>query len=265
MTAAPAAANPLVYRRVTRAVRRMMIPIALLVLGLSFVLAHFGPEWWGRYVYVSGVRRLQAQCLCYSAPPGKIVYDTDPLDRGDLLGRAGYQPFNQWSVFTVPSEWHSFRAPYACPDGTAFLHGRRAASGPERLVSVDIIPTAADVVWLRWGVSDHVSIFDPAGVEQSRKTLGQTAVRLDAHGQSLRLYAGQIDPNDSAAFTLRGSFGKEPFQIQGRLLDSGLVELRLDPTSAGFSATTGITFHTDGPIRPGPDPIRQSACAVGTP
>lgn len=244
----------------------MMILIALLVLGVSFVFGRYGPEWWGRYVYISGVRRLQAQCLRYTAPPDKIVYDTDPLDRSDLLGRAGYQPFNQWSVFSVPSEWHSFRAPYACPDGTAFLHGRRATSGPERLVSVDTIPTAADVVWLRWGVSDRVSFFNAAGIEQSRKTLGQTAVRLDAHGRPLRLYAGQIDPHDSAAFTLRGSIGITFFQIDGRLLDSGIVELRLHPTSAGDGAASGITFHADGPIRPGTDPfVSPAACVVNKP
>ena len=243
-----------------------MIIFALALLGMAIVFALYGPESWGRYLYVSSVRQLNAQCLRYTAPTDRIVYDTDPLDRSDLLGRGGYQPFNQWSVFTVPAEWHAFRAPYACPDGTAFLHARRSAAGPERLVGVDIIPTAADVVWLRWAVSDRVPLFDIAGLEQSRKTLGQTVVRLDAGGRPLRLYAGQIDPQDSAAFTLRGSFAAEPFQIDGRLLDDGAVELRPHPTAPGASAAPGVTFHADGPIRPGPDPFAgPSACITATP
>lgn len=257
---------PLALRGARRIARLSMIPGLVLLLGISVVIARYGPQWWGRYLYVSDVRRLQAECLAYTARPDRIVYDTDSLDRATLLAQAGYHPFKQWSVFTVPTEWHSFRAPYACPDGTAFLHARRASSGPQRLVSVDIIPTAADVVWLRWGVSDRVSLFDARGVEQSRKTLGQTSVRLDGHGRPLRLYAGQIDSHDAASFTIRGAFGTDPFQINGRLLDNGRVELRPDPTATAATASPGITCRPNGPVRPGPDPLANpSACVVTTP
>jgi hypothetical protein len=228
-------------------------------------VAAYGPTWWGQYLYVSGVRDLQTQCLRYIAPPDKIVYDTDPLDRNELLSRTNYHPFNDWSVFTTPVEWHAFRGSYACPDGTAFLHGRRAVLGPQRLVSVDIIPAAADVIWLRWGVSDRVPRFSMAGIEQARKTSGETTIRLDAHGRPLRLYAGQIDPQDSSAFTIRGSFGTEPFQIDGRLLHTGLVDLRPHPVGTNGASVPGISFHAAGPIHTGLDPAANlPACNLTT-
>lgn len=123
--------------------------VVVLIVALLLAAMIYGPEAWGRYLYVSDVRGLQAQCLQYTARADEVVYDTDPLDRSALLGTAGYHAFNDWAVFAVPAKWHAFRAPYACPDGTAFVHARRAASGPERLVGVDIIPAAGDVLWLR--------------------------------------------------------------------------------------------------------------------
>lgn len=240
-----------------------MNPIALLLLAGAILFARYGPALWGRYLYVSRVRQLQTQCLAYTPAADKIVYDTAAADRSKLLASEGYRPFNQWSVFTTPAAWHAFRGAYACPDGTAFLHARQAPSGPERLVSVDIIPTAADVVWLRWTVSDLVPLLNTAGIEQSRKTLGETTIRLDAHGRPLRLYAGQVDPIDSAAFTIRGAFGAEPFQVDGRLLESGQVELRPHPT-AGGGAMTGITSEKSGPDRPGFGTI-PSVCRVEKP
>lgn len=257
----------LAYGRTVRAIVRTRGPLALLLLlAVTIVAARYGPEWWGRYLYVSGVRQLQARCLVYSAPPEKIVFDTDWRDRRTLLGQAGYHPFNDWSVFTTPTDWHAFRAPYACPDGTPFLHGRRAASGPERLVGVDTIPAAADVVWLRWAVSDRISFFDIKSLERSRKTSGQTTLRLDGHGRPLRLYAGQIDPKDPAAFTIRGSIGPEPFQIDGRLVADGTVDLRPHLTGAEGAVMAGITCRPAGPLHPGFDPpMSSTACSVGTP
>ena len=242
------------------------MPLALLFLVGTIVFAVYGPAWWGRYLYVSGVRRLQLQCLRYSAPADQIIYDTDAADRGSLLGRTGYRAFNQWAVFTTPGDWHALRGSYACPDGTAFLHGRSTPGGPQRLVSVDIIPTAADVAWLRWTVSDRASWFDSAAIEQSRKTIGATTIKLDARGRSLRLYAGQPDPTDPAAFTIRGAFGSDAFEIDGRLLASGGVELTPHPLSAGVKDVPGVSCETSGPSGPGFDPsASSSACNFGKP
>ena len=266
MTPAPSRSIPLDYNTEARGLRRFVMPVALLFFVATIVVAVYGPTWWGRYLYTSGVRRLQLQCLRYTPPASQVVYDTDAADRGDLLGRAGYRAFNQWSVFTTPADWHSLRGSYACPDGTAFLHARQAATGPERLVSVDIIPTAADAAWLRWTVSDRAGWFDSAGVEQARKTTGATTIRLDARGRSLRLYAGQPDPADAAAFTIRGTFGDDPFQIDGRLLPTGAVDLRPHSLLAGVKDVPGVSCETSGPSGPGFDPSASpSACNSGKP
>lgn len=253
--------SPIGYGQQPKKRHRLRWVALFSLFALTVAFAILSPKLWGRYLYFSKVHSLQSRCLRYTAPPTRVVYDSDQGDRAKLLGSSGYRPFNDWAVFVTPTAWHDLRGSYACPDGTAFLHARTAATGPTRLVAVDLIPTGRDVVRLHWSVSNIASPLNSAAIEQSRKTTGQTTIKLDGHGKPIRIYAGQVDPTNDAKFTIKGAFGTKPFQVDGQLLADGKVALTQHPP-AGVTAVAGVSCLPTGPSGPGFDPstVGPSAC-----
>ena len=203
---------------------------AILVTALAasvILLAYFGPACWGYFLYTHQVRSLQRQCLNYLAPKENIVYDTDPADRQKLLalGRE-YRAFNDWAVFHVPAAWHDFRGSYDCPDGTAFVHERISPAGHSRLVAVDIIPFGEDSIELRGSVVNIAPRFDIKKLEVCRRSMGKPGELWTAQpNNSIRIYAGQLDPNDSSRFDIQADFGDGTKLIRCQLRDDDTITM----------------------------------------
>jgi hypothetical protein len=193
--------------------------------GAVVLLAHFGPGAWGYYLYTHQVRSLQQACLTYRAPPGEIVYDTDPADRERLLALGHeYRAFNNWAVFHVPAAWHDFRGSYDCPDGTAFVHQLTSPDGHNRLVAVDIIPAGDNSIELRPSVVSIAPRFDIQKLEGCRRSIGKPGeLWTAARNRSIRIYAGQADPDDTSRFTIPADFGYGPLLIRCQLLDNDTI------------------------------------------
>jgi len=206
---------------------RWLIRFGFLVISASSV-AYFGPGWWGHYLYAHQVRSLQQQCLMHTQAPDEIVYDTDPADRARLLALGPeYRAFNDWAVFHVPAAWHDFRGSYDCPDGTAFVHARTSPAGHERLVAVDIIPTGKASIELRGSVVDLAPRFDLKKLESCRRSMGPAGAEWAAKKNGLiRIFAGQVDPNDASRFTIPADFGEGAIEIRCRLRDDDRVDIQ---------------------------------------
>jgi hypothetical protein len=205
---------------------RRWIAATLSIISVS-VLAYFAPSWWGYFLYTNQVRTLQQKCLTYLASPDQIIYDTDPADRQKLLSLGPeYRTFNDWAVFHVPAAWHDFRGSYDCPDGTAFVHERTSPGGHHQLVAVDILPIRKDTIELRGSVANIAPLFNIKKLEGCRRAMGKPGDDYTAKPASfIRIFAGQIDSENTSRFIIPADFGDGMKLIHCQLLDDDTVRI----------------------------------------
>lgn len=209
-------ASPLPRHR--RWVRRGLLP---LLAGAALVSAY----WWGPPVwYRLQLAYAERQCTGHLAPPETIVYTEHPDDVKRLVASpAGYKPgpAGDGSVYRVPPAWSKFYGLLSPPGfqsrGTVFLHERRTPSGRRLLVAVDYL---GDQLY-DWGsfwmdVSEfQVRAFEPGGpfslpVEVQSDQVPRRLYTSDGRPGTLRLHAGQPDPNDPTHFTITWELTEDP-------------------------------------------------------
>ena len=194
----------------------------------------------------------QRQAMRYSPPASRVIYygvnpeiqsDVPPMDPRQ---NGEYQP--RWmgemdyDYYQMAEPWHRFYCLFSPPGrrsaGTAFLHERRTSFGARRLVAVEVVPDPSTLgapwAWHEFlGVSASVI---RAGTLTSRPTeLSNSRSTVDLGGFSfsdpsksgtyLRIYAGQIDPEDASHFTIAYWLQGNTGTIDGWLLDDDTVKL----------------------------------------
>lgn len=229
--------------------RRCVLLITLL--GVSAACSRWGGAAWhqARLLY------WQRQCLRYTTPADQIVYDEDPINAAKLLAadsqyapyplkRGGISapsaglPVN--AAAHVPACWTRFESLTNTPvaiqwargyGSIAFLHERVSPSGHRRLVGVRYFPdTNSFVASFLNGYNCNTEAITPATLTMPpapamRAYLIDVLSGWPRHPPMVRMYAGQIDPNDPSRFTIRYEMWGQTDTLDGRLEDNDDVTL----------------------------------------
>ena len=226
-------AMPWKQRRVTKAVVLAVILLAVLV----------GWRWGPAVRDRINLLILQQQCKTYQPPSDRIMFTTDPADYGRLLkGDEGY--FGATSVFgdtrpdgtAIPPAyvWYECQVWRKFPNGgwgpgPVFLHSRRTPGGEERLIALEL-GIVEDRVSIFCRNFKPGSLFNAGDLSRSPLTDGGGF----GFRSPIRLYAGQPDPNDGSAFTMRVESGGRSTPVRARVLDDGTITIEapdeLDPS-----------------------------------
>jgi hypothetical protein len=210
-------------------------------------------RWGGAAWHQARLLYWQRQCLRYTAPADQIVYDEDPINAAKLLAgdsqygayalkrRSGPTPVTGSSVNAaarVPDCWLRFGSITATTPkwgrgngAVTFLHERVSRSGHRRLVCVRYFPEADTfVASLINGYNYSADAITPAAFTKPpvRALLVYVIDVLSGwprHPPMVRMYAGQIDPNDSSRFTIRYQMWAQSDTLDGRLEDNDDVTL----------------------------------------
>jgi len=267
--------NPLDYAS-ARPRRMGWRPILLALLIAALLLAGgemFRRTVWLRYTRYRQVqqqvqRRLawQADCLTHADPPDQLVFAA-----GKALGKAiademGGKDNRQvtgseeaWA--SIPLAWHqeiTFRMRNAPNNGTGtvFLHERHTPGGPSRLIAVDVSGDAHAVIF-------RYSIIVPGRAQLNNRANVRIPILRKFVFDDLRLYAGQPDSADPAAFTIRcvrvspqtGEV-KMNEMLDGRLNGDGTLSLT---PRRGYIPTSDWEIITPAgpPLTPWSSPLRK--------
>jgi hypothetical protein len=161
------------------------------------------------------IRYWQHKCLVYTAPAGQVMYEDKAKSAGVVWGdgHTSNRPLVHSSNGPVQTrtvtEWDKFYPlaegfrTFSGTDGLLFLHARKDGSGKESLVAVRIAMRA----WHEWYFESWAyreGLSPTFGGRTSR-----SVISFPAHlgSQSLRLFAGQVDPSDETHFTIDYEFG----------------------------------------------------------
>jgi hypothetical protein len=174
------------------------------------------------------------QCLTYSPPPGKVVWEGDPVEARKLLAAKPdeYLPCIEWAYVRAPcleglARQFQWMGPGGGIDLVVYLHERTArgpGGGQKRLVRV-ATGTPQDGYYVGaecWSTSTFLS---------TPKEVGHCVTgpeRINA----VRIYAGQADPKDDSHFTVEyetptGGRGK----VDGWLEADDSITLVVGPVS----------------------------------
>jgi len=202
------------------------IGAALLLLGMVWVTP--------RAVRRVRVAYWQQQCLNYAAPADQVIYSNNPTDIVKLLAPpTRYEgSVGAGQAFFVPPSYGNYRGAMSLSRsvGTPFLHQRVTPQGKVRLVAVEFYCIAAN--WTGQGtlMTLMAATFDPSGTVRGPRQIvttttgdGQT-LRLSAT-DTVRVFAGQPDPNDPSHFTIDYDLNGTRHTLDGWLKDDGVVAI----------------------------------------
>ena len=202
-------------------------------------------------------RWAQARCDTFAYPPGTVVYDSDPANRAALLrDAANYVALDDTSAWLAPAVGRREPAPWADlksllfgdlrfwppgpPTPKAMLHRLRNATGQERFVAIVIAPDVPGRS-SRFGWSPAPDAGEPP---RRHRTLGLVSAIVrpgdwenppawEGNGtflsgafdptRRLRFYAGQVDPQNPARFSIGYEIDGQPGTIDGTFQVNGDV------------------------------------------
>jgi hypothetical protein len=207
------------YGRTPRLGRRSVHLLALIVAVslICLAAARWAPPVRDR------IKLLNAQRQFMAYEPGRalvvisnLAEDVDTLPRKGSAYRAERPSPAQAPAFV--QFMHNSMTP-----APLFLHGRKAPSGEERLVTVDLNPNG-DELMLSCRSYRLASLFDAGDFASVPALAGALHIKNFAT-QPLRMYAGHSDANDPSAFSIRCESRGGSATIRGRLASVGSVSL----------------------------------------
>jgi len=237
-------------------IRRAAVLVALV--GVAVFAWRYGPG----AIRQARVLYFQRQCLAYSAPADRVVYDENSDTTVERLKTAGYGGLwtsgtKQAAVYIAPEvQSRALNLPGAAnssgakcgSEATVFVHELRNAAGVRRLVLVERGPNRFIPIF-EYAFGLDVSVFEPATWRSGLKRM-RMANGVDWNGpatypptKGLRFYAGQVDPADAGHFTIRYDLEGKSGVIDGRLNDAGddvKITVRSGPGMAPSPWTTQV-------------------------
>jgi len=223
---------------------------------------------------------IEQQCLSFLEPADKVVWEEDPDRAAKLLATSWYAsiPFSHDDFHAPRGACRTFSLSYSlkqspnyAEDSTpvpndatqVFFHGRKSASGNERLVIVSMsgsinYPNGYDMTSAWDAEVEKKQVFTAAALHleagEDLMSIPLTGSRLELHPSSamlkmplhwtpsptpeqpgrvridykdqLRIFAGQPDPTDASHFTIAYELDGVPGTIDGWLFDDDSVRLK---------------------------------------
>ena len=226
---------------------RWLILVVILIAGYA--------AWqWGSYALERlSILYEQRQCARYTAAPDHVVYDEEPVRAAGLLKHSdayvGY-PLERHlgnksiaAAAKIPDCWRRFirlvpALPYPIPrTGDAsgallFLHERTSSAGHRRIVCVhyyaetfSFTPNFIESYNVESSVITPATWTSLAGRSSRPLSIAVTS-GFPTQPPNVRIFAGQIDPNDPARFTIRYQMWGREDVLDGRLMDDDSVSLQ---------------------------------------
>ena len=224
------AAPPLAYAPRGRWAWRLPRRYVLAAAGVALAIVAW--RWSGDAARAAQVLYWSRQCMHYSPPANLVVFEQDATEAARLMGAgAGYQLTNAGEA-DPPHAWLS-PAPYAyVPQSgwapqVAFMHGRRSADRPARLVVVELL-AMREPHTINHTVLFHPRVFATSLVRpptQVRRNEDTIRISL-APDERLRIFAGQPDPRDPSRFTVECVIAGDRGTIEGVLQADDVVSFR---------------------------------------
>jgi len=248
-----AKANPLEYAPARK--RRLLRPLRTTLLLLLLIGAYFG--WRYRTPITVGTKHWWAerQCLNYSPPHDQVAYEQSPFFGNQLVQRDPsykqkyYSQMFRTGVWSMEGTWKQidpweavstrtgqlqysgnfFTTTRGQPSATVFLHERQCPGRPPRLVVVELegshLHYASHVIATGSFSGEAIEIWHGSNstIEQPLNSWG--FIRFGDNPVSARAYAGQIDPKNSAKFSIRHAINDEEYMVHGELLPDDTVRL----------------------------------------
>jgi hypothetical protein len=183
------------------------------------------------------------RCLNHQAAAGTISYSNDPQDIPSLSG-GGVASRPAWgtgpyAIRQIPELEKLFKRSL---EPALFLHGRKAPSGPQRLVIVQMGRLPNDPynrIFL--SLTNHQPLWTSGTIPATPS--GGLEMCLKST-DVVRLYHGQPDPNDGSAFTIDYDLNGTRGTIDGKLTSSGTITLT--PRSGRVVLLGGNSFWSPG-------------------
>ncbi len=226
------------------------------LVGLALLAIGYAGYRWGSYIWQqAAVMNSQRQCMNYTAPANAVVYEEDAAEATRLLSRAdgtyvryvlnrALSPDLTARKSTVaaarfPSCWTRFSSlvtltnprPGQSSGAILFLHERTSDAGHRRLVCVRYFPeTFSFTPQFAENYNFEQMVFTPAtwssDASQSVMTSStEVSSGFPTRPPNLRIYAGQIDPQDDSRFTIRYEAWGQSDILDGRLYNNDQVSL----------------------------------------
>lgn len=223
-----APAPPLVRRRWFR-----LVVVVIIVGAFALAVYKFG----GGFVRRARLVTLQRQCMSYVAPPTQIVYEGDPTAAKQLLAAGrGYTTTDGVSASFIPPAWSNFHAADGAGwqiHGTVLMHELTTPDGDRRLAFVDVTVspvggTPQQPIRMASFLSRIYvpgSVYAPPRIGLSIGTGDAIGMTLDPSADTLRVYAGQVNPSDASRFTFVYELNGVKRTVEGHLRDVDSVVL----------------------------------------
>jgi len=180
--------------------RRRFRHICLFTIFTAFIASAW---WWAPPAW----RRIellywQHKCMVYQPPPDQIV--ADPATGTKI----------------IPAEWSNFYSLLSPPgfrsDGTVFLHQLKTPDGKLRLVAVDSEHSAS-------GDAIGARVIIPGTILRSpEETSPFVYGQIFFLGETARITAGKVDPQDPSHFSFSANVGRETRLFEGWLNQYGV-------------------------------------------
>ena len=191
--------------------RRVVAISVLLALGIGgwkyggSILSQVRVLWW------------QRTCMTYAQPVDCVVYTDTPDEAAKLQKSGDYLRFYSGgpAFFRELPAYQGLCAEVGYAPGSggaiAFMHERTDEKGRRRMV----------VVYVNQAALLNATVYVPATVTSRAKWVPARNQRDFSSGLlvSRRIFAGQPDPNDPSAFTIRYDAGGIPRTVRGQLLN----------------------------------------------
>jgi hypothetical protein len=204
---------------------KLAIPVLLIV-----AAAMLAP----RFLRHASILLAQRQLRAHAAPPTQVVYEDDPAEAKKLARHPGYTSNDaQTLAYLVSVDWMNF---YAARGGgyqswgTVYLGELQTKDGRRVLCSLDLsISNSGTQHWASIGAR----MIEPGTTYRSPKPVSPCWTRGDGGSialnkeDTLRVYAGQRDPNDASHVTIDYVLNGTTHTIDGWLEDTGFMRLEV--------------------------------------
>jgi len=209
--------------------------------------------WWGPGLWqLAPILYWQRQCMNYQPGPEQVIYEEEPTAAAKLLAAdPRFHPFsisrgmdtprpspiNAAAYFPRSFEKLESSVPgppfrlFGKAGAMAFLHERISPAGHRRLVFVTYCPEQTTfTINLIQGYNCEAQAIQPGTITHPPAVLAKGWVIdvISTYPQTrpnLRMYAGQIDPNDASHFTIRYEIWGQTDILDGRLDDQDNIML----------------------------------------
>jgi hypothetical protein len=215
----------------------------LLLIGV-LLLVYLSAEYGTALVRQARIQIVQSRCAGFDYAQGTVVYESGKSMAEVGEGQLALTDLSIWPakgvVLREPACWSSLKNilfgprqfwPPGPPPPKALVHRMRNAKGDERLIAIIVAPTGKPGAppWERPKLGLVAAIVAPAGWGGEPTWIGNSQFLVPGFeaGRRVKIYAGSMNPNEPAKFTIRYEMDGQSGTIEGLFASDGEVRMKV--------------------------------------